>query len=334
MSIFQVIKDWCTNLRKFREARRESNRLSIRDMMSMPDEELGREFRKHGEWKTSEKGDKCFWTISILASFASIGGVSSGVFTLISLFTPWPHSITLLFLAITAIMAYLLYFAFDDSQLFSILKRRNKYDEFDGLGFDSNLNYEILTNFVHSVDAKLDKTTHLLSKYDFKITEAINHYHGYSMGGDDVIDYPSFNEYRYQYTDTDIGRMLKLIIPVIYLKQNTELNEKTFSELDRKFNLNHELDEFNKEIERKNEELDEAAREQYEAERVLEDRKKQKEASSAISDLVSFKKESENLENNPEYARINDISRRLNERKDSLVRTVNEGNTEAVESER
>jgi len=334
MSIFQVIKDWCTNLRKFREARRESNRLSIRDMMSMPDEELGREFRKHGEWKTSEKGDKCFWTISILASFASIGGVSSGVFTLISLFTPWPHSITLLFLAITAIMAYLLYFAFDDSQLFSILKRRNKYDEFDGLGFDSNLNYEILTNFVHSVDAKLDKTTHLLSKYDFKITEAINHYHGYSMGGDDVIDYPSFNEYRYQYTDTDIGRMLKLIIPVIYLEQNTELNEKTFSELDNKFNLNHELDEFNKEIERKNKELDEAARKQYEAERVLEDRKKQQEASSAISDLVSFKKESENMENNPEYARINDISRRLNERKNSLVRTVNEDNTETVESER
>ena len=48
---------------------------------------------------------------------------------------------------------------------------------------------------------------------------------------------------------------------------------------------------------------------------------------------VSFKKEFENMENNPEYARINDISRRLNERKDSLVRTVNEGNTEAVESE-
>jgi len=338
MSILQGIKDWFSGIRKFREARRNSNRLSIRDMMSMSDEELGREFRKHGEWNTSEKGEKCFWTIPLLASFASIGGLFSGVFTLglliNSLFNPGLYLITSLSFAVTVIMGYLCYFVSADSRLFSILKRRNKYDEFDGLGFDSKLRYEILTNFVHSMDAKLDTTTDSLSEYDSKITEAINHYHGYSMGGDDVIDYPSFNEYRYQYTDTDIGKMLKLIIPVIYLEQNTELNEKTFSELDRKFNLNHELDEFNKEIERKNKELDEAAREQYEANLVLENRKKQQEASSAISDLVSFKKESENLENNPEYARINDISRRLNERKDSLVRTVNEGNTEAVESER
>lgn len=323
MSVLQGIKDWFSGLRKFRESRHNFNRLSIRDMMSMSDEELGREFRNHGEWSTSEKGEKCSWTIPLLASFATIGGLFSGSAVIISLFEPVYHSVTWIFAVITAIMAYLCYFSFADSRLFSILKRRNKYDEFDGLGFDSKLRYEILTNFVHSMDAKLDTKTDSLSEYDFKITEAINHYHGYSIGGYDVIDYPSVDKYRYQYTDTDIGRMLKLIIPVIYLEQNTELNEKTFSELDRKFNLNHELDEFNKEIERKNKELDEAAREQYEANLVLEDRKKQQEASSAISDLVSFKEESENLENNPEYARINDISRRLDERKDSLVHTIN-----------
>lgn len=322
MSILQGIKDWFSSIRKFREARRNSNRLSIKNMMSMSDEELGRKFRKHGEWNTSEKGEKGLWTIPLLASFASIGGLFSGSAVIISLFEPVYHSVTWIFAVITAIMAYLLYFAFADSRLFSILKRRNKYDEFDELGFDSNLRYEILTNFVYSMDAKLDTTTDSLSEYDSKITEAINHYHGYSTEGYDVIDYSSFNEYRYQYTDTDIGRMLKLIIPVIYLEQNTELNETTFSELDRKFNLNHELDEFNKEIERKNKELDEAARKQYEAERVLEDRKKQQEASSAISDLVSFKKDSENLENNPEYARINDISRRLEESRSTLQSKV------------
>ena len=328
MSILQSIKDWFSSIGKFREARRKSNRLSIKDMMSMSDEELGREFRKHGEWKTSEKGEKSILAVSLLFGFSSVGGVISGIFTLglliNSLFNPGLYLITSLFFAVTVIIGYLCYFACSGSLMFSILKRRNKYDEFDGLGFDSKLRYEILTNFVHSVDAKLDATTDSLSEYDSKITEAINHYHGYSTEGYDVIDYhPSVDQYRYQYTDTDIGRMLKLIIPVIYLEQNTELNEKTFSELDRKFNLNHELDEFNKEIERKNKELDEAAREQYEANLVLEDKKKQQEASSAINDLVSFKKESENLENNPEYARINDISRRLNERKDSLVHTIN-----------
>ena len=326
MSILQGIKGWFSSLRKFREARRNSNRLSIRDMMSMSDEELGREFRKHGEWKTSEKGEKSFLAVSLLFGFSIIGELISDVFTLSllinSLFNPGLYLMTSLSFAVTVIIGYLCYFTCS-GLMFSILKRRNKYDEFDGLGFDSKLRYEILTNFVHSMNAKLDTKTHSLSEYDFKITEAINHYHGYSIGGHDVIDYPSVDQYRYQYTDTDIGRMLKLIIPVIYLEQNTELNETTFSELDRKFNLNHELDEFNKEIERKNKELDEAALEQYEANLVLEDRKMQQEASSAINDLVSFKKEVENLENNPEYARINDISRRLNERKDSLVHTVN-----------
>ena len=326
MSILQGIKGWFSSLRKFREARRNSNRLSIRDMMSMSDEELGREFRKHGEWKTSEKGGKCYGAVSLLFGFSIIGELISDVFTLglliNSLFNPGLYLITSLSFAVTLIIGYLCYFACS-GLMFSILKRRNKYDEFDGLGFDSKLRYEILTNFVHSMNAKLDTKTHSLSEYDFKITKAINHYHGYSIEGYDVIDYPAIDQYRYQYTDTDIGRMMKLIIPVIYLEQNTELNEKTFSELDRKFNLNHELDEFNKEIERKNKELDEAALEQYEANLVLEDRKMQQEASSAINDLVSFKKEVENLENNPEYARINDISRRLNERKDSLVHTVN-----------
>lgn len=62
MSILQGIKGWFSSFRKFREARRNSNRLSIRDMMSMSNEELGREFRKHGEWKTSEKRrEELFW---------------------------------------------------------------------------------------------------------------------------------------------------------------------------------------------------------------------------------------------------------------------------------
>ena len=163
MSILQSIKDWLSSVRKFRETRRNSNRLSIKDMMSMSDEELGREFRNRGEWNTSEKGEKCFWTIPLLASFASIGGLFSGVFTLglliNSLFNPGLYLITSLSFAVTVIMGYLCYFVSADSRLFSILKRRNKYDEFDGLGFDSKLRYEILTNFVHSMDAKLDTTT-------------------------------------------------------------------------------------------------------------------------------------------------------------------------------
>ena len=105
MSILQGIKGWFSSLRKFREARRNSNRLSIRDMMSMSDEELGREFRKHGEWKTSEKGGKCYGAVSLLFGFSIIGELISDVFTLglliNSLFNPGLYLITSLSFSVT-----------------------------------------------------------------------------------------------------------------------------------------------------------------------------------------------------------------------------------------
>ena len=309
------------NVRRLFGKGRESNRLDIRDMMSMSDEELGREFRKRGEWNASEKGASINDTVNSVMSLTPFECVLS----IIMIDVGSSISITGAIVSFTLFIAIMgVTFLVGSSS--SILRRKHKYDEFDNLGHDDNSEYEILYHFCNVLDHSYYEKTSSLHKYRDNIIKAINRYHGYSTIKRFADSYSylgssfqSDRDYRYRYTDTDIGRMLKLIIPVVYLEQNTELNEKTFSELDRKFNLNHELDEFNKEIERKNKELDEAARKQYEAEL----RKKLQEASSAISDLVSFKKESENLENNPEYARINDISRRLNERKDTLVHTIN-----------
>ena len=312
---------------------RESNRLDIRDMMSMSDKDLGREFRKRGEWNASEKG-------------ASINDTVDSVMSL----TPFECGLILLMIAVGscisitgAIVSFALVLVLMGAtalvgSLSSILKRKHKYDEFDNLGHDDNSAYEILTHFCNVLGHSYYEKTSPLHKYEANIIQAINRYHGYSTITRVADPYSylylgSDRNYRYRYTDTDIGRMLKLIIPVIYLKQNMDLNEESFSELDRKLNLNNRLEEFNKTIDKRNDELNDEAIRQREAKIERDQQEKKLKTDGVVNKFMSFEKEAENLKSNPEYARINDISRRLDESKDSLVRTINEGNTKAVESE-
>ena len=325
------------NVRRLFGRDRESNRLGIRDMMSMSDDELGREFRKHGEWNVSEKGASINNTVDSVMSLTPLECVLS----LIMIVVCSSISIT------GAIVSFSLFIVlmgtnFLVASLPSILRRKHKYDEFDNLDHDDNLGYEILSHFFDFVYAS--KKMSLLYKYRSNIIKAINRYHGYSTTERIVEPHPSYmldgyppiatdRNYHYRYTDTDIGKMLKLIIPVIYLRQNTDLNEESFSELDRKLNLNNRLEEFNKTIDKRNDELNDEAIRQREAKVERDQQEKKLKTDGVVNKFMSFEKEAENLKSNPEYARINDLSRRLDESKDSLVRTVNEGNTEAVESE-
>lgn len=324
------------NVRRLFGKGRESNRLDIRDMMSMSDEELGRKFREHGEWNTSEKGASINDTADSVMQLSPFEFIFALSIIPLAIVSTVPALIGLSFFAIILIGIPILAVS-----LPSILKRKHKYDEFDNLGHDDNLGYEILSHFCDSVYTS--EKTSLLYKYRSNIIKATNRYHGYStIKG--IVDprpqifegYPPIatdRDYHYRYTDTDIGRMLKLIIPVIYLEQNTDFNEESFSELDHKLNLNNRLEEFNNTIDKRNDELNDEAIRQREARIERDHQEKRLKTDGVVNRFMSFEKEAEKLKSNPEYARINDISRRLDERKDSLVRTVNEGNTEAVESE-
>lgn len=323
------------NVRRLFGKGRESNRLGIKDMMSMSDEELGGEFRKHGEWNASEKGASINDTVDSVMSLTPFECILS----IIMIVAGSSISIT------GAIVSFTLFIAIMGVTLLvgsssSILRRKHKYDEFDNLGHDDNSEYEILSHFCNVLDHSYYEKTSSLNKYRDNIIKAINRYHGYStikrladsysyLGSSSQSD----RDYRYRYTDTDTGRMLKLIIPIIYLEQNTDFNEESFSELDHKLNLNNRLEEFNKTIDKRNDELNDEAARQREAKIERDHQEKKLKADGVVNKFMSFGKEAEKLKSNPEYARINDISRRLDERKDSLVRTVNEGNAEAVESE-
>lgn len=321
------------NVRRLFGKGRESNRLGIKDMMSMSDEELGREFRKRGEWNASEKGASINGTVDFMMSLTPFECILSIIMIIVGSFTSITGAIVsfALVMALTGVIVLV-------GSLSSILRRKHKYDEFDNLGHDDNSAYEILTHFCNVLGHSYYEKTSPLHKYEANIIQAINRYHGYSTITRVADPYSylylgSDRNYRYRYTDTDIGRMLKLIIPVIYLKQNMDLNEESFSELDRKLNLNNRLEEFNKTIDKRNDELNDEAARQREARIERDHQEKKLKTDGVVNKFMSFEKEAEKLKSNPEYARIDDISRRLDERKDSLVRTVNEGNTEAVESE-
>lgn len=354
MSIMQSMKDWFSKPNKFGHHR--PDRLSIQDMVSMSDEELGKEFKKYGEWKNSEKN---FYINSITHNIC-FAGLLMGIDSLIVLAIGWFATFLvgvshLVFLCAGAVLIMsILAVCFSASTKFmKYAKKKYGYDKFDVLGFDDIFYYEIFEYFIDSLkNTGSASNNESLSKYIHNICIAINRYHGYDDDGDNDYSnhivhivfssdaYYDYQYYDYQYSDNETGRMLKLIIPIVYMKQHVHFDGESFDELDKKLDLTNKVIAFNEDIDRsKNEQqkrienLNKAREE--EAERLKKARKREeKEAKirqhqeyvrktqEAISDFISLSQESEHMKNNPDYARIEDASKRLNESKDSLVEKV------------
>ena len=79
---------------------------------------------------------------------------------------------------------------------------------------------------------------------------------------------------------------------------------------------------FNDDIEQQREEKAEQEQIQRKIEEDKKRREQEQETHAAISDFISLGQESEQMKDNPDYARIEDTSKRLNESKDSLVEKV------------
>jgi len=339
------MKDWFSKPNKFGHHR--PDRLSIQDMVSLSDEELGREFKKYGEWNGSEKN----FHISDITDIMNFAGLCTGISSLILLVIGWFATFLvdvshLVFLCAGAvlIMSILLVCFSVSTKFMKYAKKKYGYDKFDVLGFDDIFYYEIFECFINSLKY-MDPASNneLLSKYIHNICIAINRYHGYDDYSNHIIVF-SNAYYDYQYSDNETGRMLKLIIPIVYMKQHVHFDGESFDELDKKIDLTNKVIAFNEDIDRsKNEQQKRIenlnrAREE-EAERLKKARKeeaerKEKEAKirqhqehvrktqEAISDFISLSKESEHMRNDPDYARIEDASKRLNESKDSLMEKV------------
>lgn len=304
--------------RLFRHDGRKPTILSIKDMMSMSDEELGREFSKCGEWKYFLKKDfiedstlTTAWLAGLvgLTSFAVIiaGWLANLVFSVSYLFFIYAGSVLALSIIITGLSLYICHV----SSAY-IEKKYNRHYEFNVLSPEGCLS-GVFESFVKSLKVKDMDCNGSLYRYIQNICEAINRYPGYQDNGSSEIIYKNnhYGKYDYQYSYEDIGRMLKLMLPIAYLKQRTNFSEKSFNELDNQLGLTNKVMAFNEDIEQRRK--DKAKYERMEQEQ---------ETHAAISDFISLGQESEQMKANPDYARIEDASKRLNESKDSLIEKV------------
>ena len=350
MSIMQSMKGWFFKPNKF--GHHGSDRLSIQDMVSMSDEELGREFKKYGEWTDSEKN----FHIEDIAYIIHFAGLRTGLISLIVLVIGWFATFHvgvshLVFLCAGAvlIMSILAVCSVNTKFMKKYAKKKYGYDKFDVLGFNDIFYYEIFEHFIESLkNTDSSSNNESLSNYIHNICIAINRYHGYDDDGDNEYYFnhivgPSDAYYGYHYSDNETGRMLKLIIPIVYMKQHVHFDGESFDELDKKLDLTNKVIAFNEDIDRrKNEQqkrIENLNRAREEAGRLKKDRKEEagreekaakirqhqehvRKTQEAISDFISLSQESEHMRNNPDYARIEDASKRLNESKDSLVEKV------------
>ena len=312
--------------RLFRHDGRKPTILSIKDMMSMSDEELGREFSKCGEWKHVLKKDSIENVINSIVWYA----LTAGVLSLITLLVGWFMTIffsvsRLLFIGSGSILALSLIITglsihIDRNSSEYAEKKYDKHYEFNVLSPNGYLS-GVFESFVKSLRVEGLTFNGPLYRYLKNIYKAVNRYHGYQDNDSSEIYHNHDEKYDYQYSYEDIGRMLKLMLPVAYLKQRTNFSEKSFNELDNQLGLTNKVIAFNEDIEQRRK--DQAKYERMEQEQ---------ETHAAISDFISLGKESEQMKASPDYARIEDAAKRLNESKDSLVRTIDKEHTETMEN--
>ena len=312
--------------RLFTHDGRKPTILSIKDMMSMSDEEIGREFSKCGEWRIPNYSyrESAFENIFVMEFFI-------GLISLIVLLGGWFMTIFfsvshLLFIGAGLILALSIIIMCLDGYLSSrtydyAKKQYDKYYKFNVLSPDGYRS-GVFESFVKSLRVEDLNFNGSLYRYILNICKAVNRYHGYHDDGTGKIYKDHREKYDYQYSYEDIGRMLKLMLPVAYLKQRTNFSEKSFNELDSQIGLTSKLLKFNDDIEQQREEKTEQEQIQRKIEEEEKRREQEQETHAAISDFISLGQESEQMKDNPDYARIEDTSKRLNESKDSLVEKV------------
>lgn len=291
--------------------------MSLEEMMAMSEEELGRRFREHGEWRYTKKYSSLNNKSENLSSVLIIYVV---IVAFTRLFKPFRNIIfNIIIFGILGLITIL--FVISDCLLSSsFLRRKYHYDEFDNL---------IGNNSEHSDGARsLDDFMGYLDNYgeDDKETSLGE----YRNAMHDMIQMHD-NE---PYTDEEIGRILKLMIPVAFMvNDGMKINIQTYSILDSKYNLTKQAVELDKHLKAKadkrkaenNANIEEKERLKQEKEEQEEENRKRKEQQEAVEsvgrfiDLDNRVKNIRNLLNeSPEYNRIEDATKKIHEKTEAM----------------
>lgn len=291
--------------------------MSLEEMMAMSAEELGRRFREHGEWRYTKKYSSLN---SKSENLSSVLIIYVGIVAFTRLFKPLRNIIfNIIIFGILGLIVIL--FVISDCLLSSsFLRRKYHYDEFDNL---------IGNNSDHSDGARsLDDFMGYLDNYGEDDKETSLGEYRNSMH--DMIQMHD-NE---PYTDEEIGRILKLMIPVAFMvNDGMKINIQTYSILDSKYNLTKQAVELDKHLKAKadkrkaenNANIEEKERLKQEKEEQEEENRKRKEQQAAVEsvgrfiDLDNRVKNIRNLLNeSPEYNRIEDATKKIHEKTEAM----------------
>ena len=287
--------------------------MSLEEMMAMSEEELGRRFREHGDWYHSKKRSffndielllEFFFLIILLVCAIPIPLVGLFIESFNLIFYMRVFAIVVIIVGLTIVLFTIL----GKSRFSSFLRRKYHYDEFDNLiGYNSDHEFGSLYNFISYLgvsDEKDDETP--LGEYRNAMHDMIQMYYD--------------NE---PYTDEEIGRILKLMIPVAFMvNDGVKINIQNYEILDSKYNLTEQAVELDKYL---NDKI--AKREaKKKADREREERMKQKKEKQAavesvghFMDLEDRVKTKRNILNeSPEYNRIEDATKKIHEKTEAM----------------
>ena len=296
---------------------------SVKELMSMSNDELGRLYRDNGLGQPVGKHKIECMSFIIKCISVAVGFIIALPIPIVLLFVPEsmlpPVFTACLVLALmilgSTFMAYPNSISSWYEKMASIRSGSKAFEDVaeSGVGLpnlNDTIDYKGNTDGLSSFLHKVDKAIWFGKSHD-------------SESGCPIYDYAS---------DEEFGRMVKIILPVMKLYHDDALNDGSFEILDEKLSLSDRIKEFNKDVlpamisKMKKDKTDLAEKEISEKtkkqEQLAEKKRKLDKYSIGITesllDNINKKNEKEVLRKSTEFRKIKDLNNRLNEQKTKL----------------
>lgn len=269
----------------------KSRAMSFEEMMTMDDEDLGKKYRESGNWEDSKPYRRLiFFPMTVLIPF--VGSMISVVLVTLTWITEPVFKIIMnMNTAACGALAVITLFicCFADSTPFC--KRLFHYDHFDNLMTDGNFD-----NFKSNMSYDKDAGTGL-SRYMNCFQQIVSNIQSCS--------------------DAEIGRLLKLMIPIAFMKRNgVHIDERNYSSINEQYHLTDGIRTLVNDIEARME------RERVQSGEQQKDDRKTSEALNRLKDLDDrVKTRKAALDGSSDYHRLMDATNQLKHKANTIRET-------------
>ena len=275
----------------------KSQAMSFEEMMAMDDEDLGKKYKDSGNWEDSKTYRRLiFFPMTVLIPF--VGSMISVVLVTFTWITVPVFKIimNMNLVAVGALAVITLFICcFADSTPF--FKRLFHYDHFDNLMTDGNFdNFKSNMSYDKDADMGLSRYMNCFQKIVSNIQSC---------------------------TDAEVGRLLKLMIPIAFMKRNgVRIDERNYSSINEQYHLTDGIINLVNDIEARMEQKRVQSGEKQKEER------KTSEALNRLKDLDDrVKTRKAALDGSSDYHRLMDATNQL-KHKANTIRETSSGLTE------